>query len=65
MLNGLHAGPSSEATFVGGAGTQILVAGGERSAFEPVMHSGQAGFNLAIGTGSLDLRAASLAVVRR
>ena len=65
MLNDVFSGPSGEATVFGGAGTQVMFdRGGNRVILQPIAHSGQAGFNLAVGEGRLGLGAAAPAVIR-
>jgi hypothetical protein len=65
MIDGIFAGPSAEATLVGGLGTQMhFDVQGERVVLEPVGHSGQAGFSFAIGEARMGIAADAPAIVR-
>lgn len=65
MLDGFFAGPSAEATLVGGPGTSIaFTVGGDRVVLEPVMHSGHAGFSFAVGEARFAIGASAPAIVR-
>ena len=65
MLSGMFAGPSAEATLLGGAGTQVAFGYGvDRVVLEPVHHSGQAGLNFAVGEGRLGIGSTAPAIIR-
>ena len=65
MIDGIFAGPSAEATLVGGPGTQMhFDVQGERVVLEPVGHSGHAGFSFAIGEARMGIAADAPAIVR-
>lgn len=65
MLNGMFVGPSTEATLFAGTGTQIAFGyGADRVVLEPVSHSGQGGFNFAVGEGRFGIGSTAPATIR-
>lgn len=65
MLNSIFAGPSAEATLLGGAGSQMSFdVRGERVVIEPIAYSGHAGFSFALGEARLGLGASAPAIIR-
>lgn len=57
-LAGAYTGASAEATVGAGLGANVLVGGSNRSiALQPVSIQGQAGLNLALGVGNMELHA--------
>jgi hypothetical protein len=58
-LAGVYTGATAEATVGAGLGANVLVGGSDRTvALQPVSVQGQAGLNVAVGVGSLELHPA-------
>lgn len=56
-LAGVYTGASAEATVGAGLGANVLVGGSDRSvALQPLSVQGQAGLNLAVGVGNIELQ---------
>ena len=55
-LAGHYAGATAEATVGAGVGANVLVGGSDRTVtLQPISVQGQAGLNIAVGVGALDL----------